>query len=274
MSEIKKVRQSIMQRKKKRDRDMTSKGIEHKEPEMKVQEEVIATNLADLIPQEEEKHGFVAPVQTSVTKQDKEGNEKKTRISSAFIAKGMLSCCLFTGMFMLVKSETESTARVKHWATNAFSENFQFAKANAWYQNKFGAPLALLPKNPDEQKEAEPQTLPVAGIISESFEANGQGVKITAEKPSDVNAMKKGVVVFAGNNKKTGRTIIVQHEDGSKSIYGNLSKLDVHLYQYVGQNQKIAQFSPKGKEKSVYYSVERNKQYVDPAPVSKVDERP
>ncbi|WLV23681.1 M23 family metallopeptidase [Aciduricibacillus chroicocephali] len=272
MSEIKKVRQSIMQRKKKRDRDIVAKNMEHTEPELEVQEESV--NLAALVPQEEEKHGFIGMPQPSAVKRDDEENKGKVRISPAFIAKGMVSCCLFAGMFLLMQSDADRTAKVKYWANNAFTENFQFAKANAWYQNKFGAPLALLPKNPNLQEEAEPQALPVAGIISESFEANGQGVKITADKPSDVNSMKKGVVVFAGNDKKTGRTVVVQHEDGSKSIYGNLSKLDVHLYQYVGQNQKIAQFSPNDKEKSVYYSVERNKQYVDPAPVTKVDERP
>lgn len=265
MSEIKKVRQSIMQRKKKRDRDIAEKGMKVREPQVHAE----TADAASLLPQDEESHGYTAMPQIIDSKPLKNEPDKKTRLPNGIAAKAVLSCCLFAGIFLLMQADGPKAAKVKQWTSVALTENFQFAKANAWYHSKFGAPLALLPKNPDTVSEAEPQALPVAGIISESFETNGQGVKISAKKPSDVSAMKEGIVIFAGNDKKTGRTVIVQHDDGSKSIYGNLSKLDVHLYQYVAQNQKIAKFSPQGNTESVYYSVERNKQYVDPAAVIK-----
>jgi len=265
MSQIKKVRQSIMQRKKKRDFD--SKKATRPETNIKTEKQVT------YLPQEEEKHGFTPVPELEFENKIEKEIKKKTGLASGLFVKAVMSGILFAGLFYVLQTDAERTSKSKRWVSEALTENFQFAKANAWYQSKFGTPLALLPKKSGVEALDDPKALPVAGIISESFEANGQGVKISADKPSDVNAMREGIVIYAGNDKQTGRTIVVQHEDGSKSKYGNLSKLDVHLYQYVAQNQKIAKFAPTAKSQSVYYSIERNKQYVDPAPVIKVDDR-
>lgn len=265
MSQIKKVRQSIMQRKKNRDFD--NKKATQPDANIKSEKQV------SYLPQEEEKHGFSAIPEVDIENKPDGDIKVEKRTASGMLVKAVLSGVLFAGMFYVLQTDDARISKQKGWVSEALTENFQFAKANAWYQGKFGSPLAVLPAKEKIAALEEPDALPVAGIISESFEANGKGVKISADKPSNVNAMKEGIVVYAGTDRQTGRTIVVQHEDGSKSKYGNLSKLDVHLYQYVAQNQKIAKFAPTEKSQSVYYSIERNKQYVDPAPVIKVDDR-
>lgn len=248
---IKKVRKSIEQRKK-------TRGLPS--------QEVPAKQLIEALPQDEEKHGYFPAISDVPLK-----SNHKSKLISRFMLKGTLSVMLFFGVALLWQTDTTLMQQPKGWTSNALTEEFPFARVNQWYQETFGTPLAFSPEQA-EVVGGEPMALPVTGSVSETFQANGTGVMISPTEQADVAALNDGVVVFAGNDRKTNKTVIVQHADGSKTTYGYLSSIDVHLYQLLTSGQQLGQFKPTEENETVYFSIEKDKEYVDPVQVIKVDD--
>jgi stage IV sporulation protein FA len=181
---------------------------------------------------------------------------------------------LFFGVAILYRVDLNVMDKPKQWTASALTEEFPFATVNQWYQEKFGYPLALTPK-PGNQEASEANALPVNGTVSESFQSNGQGIMITTDEKAKVSSMKGGTVIFAGNDPETKKTVIIQHADRSKSIYGHLSSIQVHQYQFVGDNEVIGGFVPSRENaQNVYFAIQKNNKFLDPIQVMKVDERP
>src|SRR5699024_12660373 len=59
-------------------------------------------------------------------------------------------------------------------------------------------------------------------------------------------------------------SIIIQHVDGSKTTYGNVSSTDVHIYQYVRQHERIGTFEHSEGDSPVFFSLEQDQTFVDP----------
>lgn len=215
---------------------------------------------------DEEKHGYMPTFSSTSTPSD------KGKRNASFVLKSMIAAILF--MFFTISHQVDQPwlAQPKQWATTALTEEFPFATVNHWYQQQFGSPIALVSN--DTTISTEPASaLPVNGTISESFQANGQGIMIKADELLKVYAMDGGTVIFAGNDRKTNKTVIVQHPDKSTSIYGNLSDIQVNQYQFIKANQQIGMFSPsEDNEKELYFAIKKNNQYLDPVQVIQVDD--
>ncbi|ASK63070.1 stage IV sporulation protein FA [Virgibacillus phasianinus] len=218
--------------------------------------------------EEEEKHGYFPIFTDSGTPK-----RNKSRLVSGFILKGILSSILFLGTALLLQTHSEVLQKPKIVASSLLTNEFPFAKVNQWYQDTLGEPLALTPKGDKEISKNSTLALPVSGNISESFQSNGEGVLISPDEPSAISVLREGVIIFAGNDPETNKTIVVQHADGSKSTYGFLSSMNVHLYEFVDDNQVIGKFVPSNASKSVYFAIEKNEEYVDPVQVIEVNDR-
>jgi len=256
---VNQVRQSIAQRKK--------GGRNHR-----------AKNTTDRkvtvpFPQEEEKHGYL-PTHLDTLPRYHEKDEKSKSLSSMLL-KGVLSLILFFGVAIVLQSNTSMLSKPKEWTSNALVEEFPFARVNNWYAETFGSPLTFTPKdNQTVDNTAEASSLPVVGNLTESFQTNGSGVLIGPEDETGVSAWEEGVIIFAGKDADMKQTVIVQHADDSKSKYGFLSSIDVHLYQYVAAGERVGTFKPTDKNATVYFSIEKDNQYIDPIQVIQVDDNP
>ncbi|MCT2537959.1 M23 family metallopeptidase [Aquibacillus koreensis] len=258
----------------KRDLSQVRRNIEKRKRERKVGAGAGSGNAKQArfssiaFPQDEERHGYM-PVSDEVGTNK---NVKDTFIAS-FVMKSTLAAILFFGVAILVRMDGGFLEKPKQWTSNALTEEFPFATVNHWYQEKFGYPLALTP-NPNSEDVLTP-ALPVNGTLSQTFQVNGQGIMITADEDQSVRAMEKGIVIFAGNNKETNKTVIIQHADKSNTVYGNLTDINVYQYQSVTSNEVIGQFKPsESSAKAVYFAIEKDNQYLDPIQVMQVDERP
>src|SRR5699024_1766976 len=183
----------------------------------------------------------------------------------------MLSVMLFFGVGLLWQTNTALLQQPKGWASNALTEAFPFARVNQWYHETFGAPLAFSREH-TELASGVPIALTVSGSVTESLQANGTGVMISPADQAAVAALNDGVDVSSGNDRETNKTVIVQHADGSKTTYRYLSSIDVHLYQFITSGQQLGQFTPTEENETVYFSIEKDKEYVDPVQVIKVDD--
>lgn|SRR5699024_728908 len=253
--DIRKVRKSINRRKKMRDLPAEKNNKYTKK-------------ITPVFPQEEEKHGyFPSFLDNSSTE-----NKHDSRVFSHFILKGILSVLLFLGVAFIWETDSAMLSNVEDWTSQALTEEFPFAKINHWYKETFGNPLSLIDNQHQTKQRANTLALPVNGNVVESFEDNGEGVLIAPEEAVNVSALQEGIVIFAGKDKHTDNTVIVQHADGSKTTYGHLESIDVHLYQLIESNQVIGHFTPTEDEQMVYFSIEKDKEYVDPVQVIKVDD--
>lgn len=250
--DVRDVRKSIAKRRK--EKNMPEKPIPSK-------------SFVSSLPENEEKHGYL-PFTPTV-----EGKKKpKEAFVASFMMKSILAAALFFGVAVINGTDLSWTETPKQWTSQALTEEFPFATVNKWYQDKFGSPLALTPKE-SEQANGEAHSLPVSGTVSESFKANGEGIMITTDEKSEVAAMKEGTVIFAGNDSETNKTVIIQHADQSKSIYGHLSSINVHQYQSVSDNDIIGEFIPADNgSQTVYFAIQKDNEFIDPVQVMQVDE--
>jgi len=67
-----------------------------------------------------------------------------------------------------------------------------------------------------------------------------KGIDIACSIGTPVVASAEGTVVFAGSKKGYGKTIIVEHRNGYRTLYGHLSAYSVKAGAKVKQGQKIA----------------------------------
>jgi stage IV sporulation protein FA len=151
-------------------------------------------------------------------------------------------------------------------------KEFQFAAVSSWYEERFGKPLALLPvkEQADENEIAEHQyAIPASSRIVENFQESGQHIIIETGAEAEVTAMGEGLVHFVGNKEGFGKTVIIQHADQSESWYGNLSAVNVKLYEYIGKGTGVGT-AAKGADDSkgaFYFAIKKGEDFVDPVQV-------
>jgi stage IV sporulation protein FA len=189
-----------------------------------------------------------------------------------FIFKTLLSACLVLVTAILFKNPADSLEPARQFVKNTMEQEFQFAAVSKWYEKQFGEPLAFLaPKPESETKTAGKQyAVPASGRVLESFQKNGQGVMIETTSNAKVEAMNEGIVTFAGTKEKLGKTVIIQHADGSESWYGNLGTISVKLYDFVETGKPIgtAMASTDDQTKGVFYfAIKKGDHFIDPIQV-------
>ncbi|MDB5103360.1 MAG: zinc metalloendopeptidase [Fibrobacteres bacterium] len=83
---------------------------------------------------------------------------------------------------------------------------------------------------PFPSREEIPDIWPVAGIISQKFnagaspEARHEGIDIIAESNALVLSAAKGIVIQAGQDRDLGRFIKIDHNHGVQTLYAHLSR--------------------------------------------------
>jgi stage IV sporulation protein FA len=226
--------------------------------------------------QEEEKHGYF-PFSTNQNGSSK--GEDQSFFVPAIVFKFLLAGILFFSTALLLRVEADVFEKPKNFVLTAMTKEFNFAKVQGWYRENLGSPFAFL--NNDQTVERVSKNglvLPVNGIISESFQETGEGVMIEVASQEDmsVTSMEAGTIIFAGKEKGTGKTVIIQHEDGSNSIYGNLHDIEVFQYQFVSKNQVIGTLETESGDTtaSLYFAIkEEQNSYIDPVKVIQVDDQ-
>lgn len=220
---------------------------------------------------EEEKHGFDMPFYNPTSKIPTYKQNK--RKSGNVLRQVTLSVALFLFCALMFKTNLIPFQGAQLWAEDALTEEFPFAKVHHWYEETLGVPLTLTPKVPNVPSDTNTlSSMPIHGEVVETFANNGKGVMISPDEETNVHSWKQGVVIFAGNDKSTDKTVLIQHSDGSKSTYGMLSTIDVHLYELVGINDRIGTFNPSENQSVAYFSIEKDKQFIDPSEIMRVDD--
>lgn len=197
-----------------------------------------------------------------------------------FIVQVMFSICLFLVVGIMFKNDGAEWDKAQAFVNRTFETEFKFASVSNWYEDQFGKPLALIPvlneentpqiENNDTPVTTEPvYAVPVAGRVMETFAANGEGIMVETGVGSQVESIDEGFIVFVGVKEGLGKTVEVQHPDGSSTFYGNLNTINVKLYDFVKSRTALGEVTPTegGKSGLFYFAIKKNDSFIDPIQV-------
>lgn len=113
---------------------------------------------------------------------------------------------------------------------------------------------------------------PVRGRVistygSSTVNGTNDGINIAVPEGTPVKAAENGVVIYAGNGlKEFGNTVLIRHEDGLVTVYGNASKLEVSRGEKVRRGQEIALSGMTGSVTTpqLHFEVRKNSAPVNP----------
>lgn len=192
-----------------------------------------------------------------------------------FIFKILLSACLVLSVAIIFKQQSPQFEASRNFILTTMNKEFQFTAITTWYEEKFGKPLALFPvkKGSEDKKSDEGNNEEFAVFanakVAESFEVNGQGIMIETFNHSSVEAAKEGTVIYAGKKDDLGKTVIIQHNDGTETWYGHLGDISALLYSFVEKGSEIGKVTESAdKEKGQYYfAIKKDDHFIDPSQV-------
>lgn len=194
-----------------------------------------------------------------------------------------VSLALFMMLWGLYSIERPWAVRAQQAVASVVNHSFSSEQVAAWYEEIFGGTPSWIPVFQREQNSQQSLAVlseylqelypPVKGTISASFAANGQGVQVSVAEQEQVRAALAGRVIFDGYTS-SGRTLIIQHPDQVRTIYGWLEDVKVAENDWVEKGEEIAG-QVQGKEgetgRTLYFSVRVGDEYVDPTKVVSFD---
>ncbi len=113
---------------------------------------------------------------------------------------------------------------------------------------------------------------PVRGAVVAAYGSNVEGerntgIDIAVPEGTSVKAAENGVVIYSGSGlKELGNTVLIRHDDGTVTVYGNAASLNVTRGQKVQRGQTIASSGMSGgaKQPKLHFEVRKNASPVNP----------
>lgn len=101
---------------------------------------------------------------------------------------------------------------------------------------------------------------PVQGTVSSVFGKRWgrmhKGIDIAAEHGRSVRTLEDGIVVFSGDRGSYGKTVIIDHGNGFRSLYAHASELTVDAGERVNKGQIIARIGSTGRSTGPHLHLE------------------
>ena len=142
------------------------------------------------------------------------------------ICRILICIIIFLSLAIFVNYSDENLLFFKR---NVYDRQFNFNVFNNFYQRHFGRPLPELGGN---------QTVNRNIMTFSSSVAFHDGAKL--EGVNTVLPFKSGIVVYIGEREHYGNIIIIQGMNGIDYLYGNVTNINVKLFDYVSSDNIIA----------------------------------
>ncbi|TFB24930.1 M23 family metallopeptidase [Filobacillus milosensis] len=208
---------------------------------------------------DEEKHGY-----TSFPRVDH--GQISSPNTTKYLSKFLLSAIIIFFTLFTYQTQFPLLNTIKPFVHSTLTEDLPFATVQAWYDEHFATPFLNFGRDGGRVVSNQSVSVPVSGVQMDKVRDYEDGIYIEVTEDKNVYPLDRGTVLFAGKKDATGNTIIIQHEDGTKSVYGHLETIDVFHYQFVSPNQVIAKVQPDEVIgfTNMYFAVQEGSQYVDP----------
>lgn len=230
------------------------------------------------LPKDEERYG-----ETPFYDYEPGSNSKHPVFRTEFIIlQVLLAVCLFLIVGILFKDPSPRWEKARTFVSKTMEKEFQFAAVMDWYENQFGKPVALLPETNKEQipnqidQNEDVQhvyAVPAAGRVLEPFSKDRQGIMVETGRDSFVEAIDDGIIIDVSVKEEIGKTVVIQHSDGSETWYGNLNSINVKLYDFVKSRTQLGQVTntEDGQAGTFYFAIKEGDSFIDPIQVINFD---
>lgn len=113
---------------------------------------------------------------------------------------------------------------------------------------------------------------PVRGAVIAGYGSNvegsrNDGIDISVPEGTPIKAAENGVVIYSGSSlKELGNAVLVRHDDGTVTVYGHASNLNVQRGQKVQRGQTLASSGMSGNTNrpKLHFEVRKNATAVNP----------
>ncbi|MFB5664144.1 peptidoglycan DD-metalloendopeptidase family protein [Alteribacillus sp. HJP-4] len=208
-------------------------------------------------------------------------NDTPKSRKGTWVIQGFAAVILFLLTGILFQSNHPALEDARGFVERSFEQEFPFAAASAWYEERFGSPLAFMPggntleepvANVPENNPSAP-VIPVSGTVAETFSENGKGIILETGPNETIEAAEGGVIIHAGPHEEWGNAVAVQHYEGGEAWYGMLEGINVKLYDHVSSGTVIGSVEKLEEQEGGRYSfaLKENGDYVDPSDVISFD---
>lgn len=208
------------------------------------------------------------------------------RLSSPrkWLVQTMFSVVLLGLVYAIFQWNVPLGEKIRPFVSEVLERDFNFDGMAAWYQDKFGDNLTILPALAIKDTKGEAVwaqvnfTSPAQGVIIMPFYKDGQGVWIGLKKGNRVSAADEGWVVFSGSKEGFGKTVVIRHRHGVETWYAQLAEIQVKKNAWVQSGETIGTVAMETvdvtdalqeneKEGMLYFALRADGRFVDPAGV-------
>lgn len=138
-----------------------------------------------------------------------------------------ISICMVLSILIICNISSDFKSFIKE---NLFETDFKFSMVTKFYNKYF-----LNIKN-EENKESVDVNKTVDYISHEKYHDGG---KFSIPSNYPIKLLASGIVVFIGEKENYGNTVIVQQSNGVDAWYGNISDVNIKLYDYLEKDTII-----------------------------------
>lgn len=179
---------------------------------------------------------------------------KKTTLESNYLSK-VFTRVLMGVIFVLISTIyiKWSDTNLKNYQKSVFETSISFTTINNWYEKYFGSVLPINIKQPKVE---------TVGSTKNDFKEITKyqdGWQLKTTKGSGINTLNSGIVVFMGEKENYGNVTIIQGIDGVDIWYGNITNVNLSLYDYVDKNSLIGE----AKEDNIYLVLTKDGNFLD-----------
>ena len=155
-------------------------------------------------------------------------------------------------IFVLISTIYIYSSNKEIFKKNVFEKSLSFTTINSWYEKCFGSSLPL---------DLQNNTITVNNQNNFPNEVTKyqNGFQSNVSKNSAITAINSGIVVFIGEKENYGNVVIVQGIDGVDIWYGNITDVNLSLYDYVEKNGILGS----AKEDHIYFVFQKDGNYLD-----------
>ena len=155
-----------------------------------------------------------------------------SKIFKRFLSKLMITIIIFLLGMIIVKENPKFKTIIRR---NVYEASFKFNKTKKAYEKYFGNILSIDKISPTT-KEVFAEKLQYSD--SSTYK---DGVKLKVSKNYMVPTLESGVVVFIGDKKDYGKTIVIEQTNVISTWYCNINTNNIKLYDYIEKGNLLGE---------------------------------
>lgn len=209
---------------------------------------------------------------------NKIAKQHKVSVDAIKAANGMTTASLRIGQKLVIPAPGADPVKTASIPTGSKVKEVSESKPKTYTPPVADKSVEDVQKTADNGEDAPDETgigkfrWPVRGAVIAGYGQNVEGVRnpgidISVPEGTPIKAAENGVVIYSGAGlKDLGNTVLIRHDNGTVTVYGNASALKVKRGDKVTRGQVIANSGMTGgaKRPKVHFEVRQNAAAVNP----------